>query len=47
MRELEVVYDSGVFVLKESYVVGEESHLEVKVRGPGNAETSWKWGGDH
>ena len=32
------------FVLNEKSV-GEESHLEVEVRGPGNTETSWKWGG--
>ena len=24
---------------------GEESHLEVNVRGPGNTQTRWKWDG--
>ena len=31
-------------MFKEDSVVGEESHLEVRVRGQGNAEVSWKWG---
>ena len=26
-------------------MIGEESYLDVKVRGPGDAEMSWKWGG--
>ena len=40
--------DSGVFVFKENSVaeeIDEGSYLEVKVRGPGDTETSWKWGG--
>jgi len=35
----------GCFVLNENSVVGEQSHLEVKVHGPRNAEVSWMWGG--
>ena len=45
VRELELVCGSGVFVLNENSVIGEQSCLDVRVRGPGNTETSWKWGG--
>lgn len=27
-----------------SSVVGEESQLEVRMRGPSNTEVSWEWG---
>ena len=43
VRELELVR-FWYFLLKEDSVVDEESHLEVRVRGQGNTETSWKWG---
>ena len=46
VRELELVHDSGIVVLKGNSMIGEESCLEVRVRGPGDTETSWKWGGD-
>ena len=36
--------DSRIFVLSGNSAIGEESYLEVRVRGPGNTETSWKWG---
>ncbi|KAF9651079.1 hypothetical protein BDM02DRAFT_3111088 [Thelephora ganbajun] len=42
-RTLRFVYHSGVPVLNENPVAGEEMQLEVKVRGPGNSKTSWKW----
>ena len=44
MRELAVACNFGVVVLSEDFVVDEESHLDVKVRGPGGTETCWKWG---
>ena len=34
----------GGFVFSECSGVGEESCLDIKVRGPGNTETCWKWG---
>ena len=44
MSKLELVCDFWGFVLSERSVADEESYLDVKVRGPGNAETCWKWG---
>lgn len=43
VRELSLC-DSGVFVIKGDIAV-EDSHLEVRVCGPGNTEMVWKWGG--
>jgi len=40
----ELVRDFLGFVLSECSVVDEESNLDVKVRGPGDAEMRWKWG---
>ena len=44
MRELALECDFVVVVLSEHSVADEESYLDVKVRGPGDTETCWKWG---
>ena len=44
-RERTWVRGSEILVLSRKHVVGEDSQLEVRVRGPGNAEISWEWGG--
>lgn len=34
----------GTFVLSTKSVAGEDSQIEVRIRGVGGAEVSWEWG---
>lgn len=34
-----------VFLLSMKSVAGQDSQLEIRVRGPDNVEMYWEWGG--